>query len=91
MIRDSIVGIVTRLQAGQLKNHGSIPCKGTRFFSKSKYPDQLYGPFNVLVNEYKGQEPNHPPICSAQAENEWNYNSIIPYAFSIYKQTNYPT
>lgn len=41
----------------------------------------------ILVNEYWGKEPNHPPLSSAQVKNEWTYNSNIPYAFKMHRET----
>ena len=38
---DSVFGTVTRLHDGRLKNRGSIPDKGKRFFSSPKCPKRL--------------------------------------------------
>ena len=54
--QDSIVSVVTGLQAGWLRNHGSIPGRDKRFFSSNR-TDQLWGPPNLLINEKQGLLP----------------------------------
>ena len=49
-IQDSVVGIVTRLWAGQPWNHCSTPSRGKIFFSSAKHPDQPWGPSCLLFN-----------------------------------------
>ena len=67
---------------------GSNPCTSKRFFSSSKRPDRLWGPPNLLLNQYRGfflmakrqeREDNysHPP--SAEVEYEWGYTSTSPH------------
>jgi hypothetical protein len=53
IFRDSSVGIVTRLQAGWLRNHGLICSRKKKVFFSPKSPHQLWGPCNLLFNGYK--------------------------------------
>jgi hypothetical protein len=47
------VGIVTRLQAGILRNRGSIPGIGMRFMSAPKRLGRLWGPTSLLLKGYR--------------------------------------
>jgi len=54
----SITSTVTRLMAGQQKNHGSTLGTGKRFFSKSKCTDEVWGTANLLLNWNSGFFPH---------------------------------
>jgi hypothetical protein len=53
-------------------------------------PDRLWGPPNLLYNEYRelfpgikrpGREADHSPPTSAEVKKMWIYTSTPPYAF----------
>jgi hypothetical protein len=48
---DNGVSIMTRIQAGQLKNYYLIPGHGKRFFSSPNHSEQLWGPPSYYLNE----------------------------------------
>lgn len=52
--RDSLARIVTRPQAEQRSNQGSIPSRVNKFFSHAKRPDRLQGPPSPLSNGHRG-------------------------------------
>jgi hypothetical protein len=49
-----VVGLVTRLRAGQPKNRGSIPSKGKIFSSPPTSPGRYCGRLSLLCNGYRG-------------------------------------
>jgi hypothetical protein len=51
----STVGIVTRLQAGQLRKCSLIPCTGRWFVSPPKCPALLYDPAGILGHFPRGK------------------------------------
>jgi hypothetical protein len=72
---------VAGLRAGQLRNHGSIPGRRSRFISFFiKRPELLWGPHSPLFSRYRdnrpGREIGHSPscICSAEVRSEWSYS-----------------
>lgn len=77
-----LLGIVTRLWTGQLRNGGSTLGRVKRFFSSLQHPDWLWGPSNLLPNVYwlwqwwwyswgakHETEPSLPPIT--EVKNVW--------------------
>ena len=50
----TLIGIVTRLRPGQLKDHVSILGRERIFFSSPKHPDWLCGPPSLLLTAYGG-------------------------------------
>jgi len=75
------VNYVAGLQAGQLRNHGSIPGRVNKCISFSKRPERLWGPHSPLFSGSRdnppGREFGHSPICSAEVKNEWGYSSTF--------------
>ena len=72
------------------RNGGSNPIGGKRFISPPRWPDRLWSPSDLLLNEYLGlcpglkqllRVPHELPPSSAKVENEWGYTSISSYAF----------
>ena len=66
---------------------GCNPSRGNRFISSPKFPDQIQGPLNLLLNGYhkfftRGataiKETDHPPASSIKVKNEWSYNYTPP-------------
>jgi hypothetical protein len=47
-----VVGIVTRLRAGQPRDRGSILGRDGIYFSSPKHPEWLYGPPILLLTAY---------------------------------------
>jgi hypothetical protein len=84
--RDSSVGIVTRLWAGQSGFYGSIPDRGWDFFSSPPRPEWLWDPPSLLYNEYQelfrwGKAAgawSWPPPSSAGVKNACSYTSTPP-------------
>jgi hypothetical protein len=71
------------VQAGWLKNQGSIPNGGKIFFSFL----QLWGPRSLLSIVFQGvkwpgHEADHSPLSSAEVKNAWSYTSL-PYDFMM--------
>ena len=48
--RGSTCGALTKLQAGQLRNWGSVPNWGKRLISSPKHPEWFWGPPNLQLN-----------------------------------------
>ena len=48
---------MTRLQAGRLRNLGSIPERDESFISLSNFPDWLWGPLSLPCIDYRGIFP----------------------------------
>jgi hypothetical protein len=46
--------IVTKVEVGCLRNKGSIPSRGKRFFFSPKHLDQIWDSPNFLFNGYWG-------------------------------------
>ena len=46
--QDSLISILTELQAGRLGNLGSIPCQGARYLSFPIVSHQALGPMMIL-------------------------------------------
>jgi hypothetical protein len=71
------------------RNRGSILSSKTRFFSCAKFPDELWGPHNLLFNAkweffpcgVKLRGRNHSPPSSVEVKYEWSHTSTAPYAF----------
>jgi len=51
--RAILVGTVTRLVDGRLRNRGSISGRRRRFISSPKHRDRLWGPQNHIFNGYR--------------------------------------
>ena len=68
---DNVVSIMTRVQAGQLRNYDLIPGHGKRFFSSPNHPHQLWGPPSYYLNE-------ELTIFSAKVMSEWSYTPLHP-------------
>jgi hypothetical protein len=49
--RNSVLRVVTRLQAEWLRNHGSIRGTDNRFFSSQNYQNRFWGPPSFLLNK----------------------------------------
>jgi hypothetical protein len=64
---------------------------GSIIFSSPRRLDRLWGPPNLLCNEYReplstgvkllGRETDHSLPVSAEVKKMWIYTSISPYAF----------
>jgi hypothetical protein len=52
VLRDSVVGVVTRLWTGQLRTFGSIFCRGKRLFSIPVWADVLLGPPSRVLGAF---------------------------------------
>jgi hypothetical protein len=52
--RETVIGIVTRLRAGQPRDRGSILCRDKMSFSSPKHPERLCGPPSLLLTAYRG-------------------------------------
>jgi hypothetical protein len=80
--RNRIVDIVTRLQAGRLRNRGRISGRREGYFCTNKRRKELWGPPNLLFNGYQGlffsvvKRPGR-----AEVKNVWHYNFTPPYTF----------
>jgi len=58
-------------------------CQEQGFVSSPPRPNRLWGPPNLLSNEYQGVkrpggEDDHLPPSSAEVTNAWTYQSIPP-------------
>jgi hypothetical protein len=87
--RNNVIGIATRLQAGQWMKRGSIPEKGKRYFSSAKCPDRLrltqhavqWVPEIIYPRvKWPGHEADQSPQFSAGV-NEWSYTSASTHAW----------
>jgi hypothetical protein len=88
--RDSAVGIATGYGLDDRGVGVRVPL-GSRIFSAPCRPDRLWGPPNLLYNEYRalyprgvkrqGREADHSPPTSAEVKQIWIYTSTPPYAF----------
>lgn len=68
---------MTRLQAGQPRNQGSVLGSGKRFFSGSHPAPSPKG----MEVKCVGREADHSPPWSAKLKNVWSCSSILPYIF----------
>jgi hypothetical protein len=88
--RDSLFGIAT-LYVLDDQGIGIRVSVRSRIFSSPRRPDRLWGPSNLLYNEYRGfflwgvkrpgSEADHYPPASAEVKKIWIYTSTPPYAF----------
>jgi hypothetical protein len=87
--RDSAVGIATGYGMDDWEVGVRVPV-GSSMFSSPRRPDRLWGPPNLLSDEYRralspgvkrpGREADHSPT-NAEVKNMWIYTSTPPYAF----------
>jgi len=79
--------IWTMLQVGQLRNNGSIPGRGKRFFSTLWHPNCLWATQSPIPWASRGcsskvkwlqHKANHSPPQKAYVKNEWRYTSLHP-------------
>lgn len=84
---------MTRLRAGQPKDHGSITNKGRRYFFSPNSPDQLWDPqFPIQLLPWDippelrrpEREYNHFLPPSADDKFEWRYTSAWTYYFMAF-------
>jgi hypothetical protein len=77
-----VVGVMTRLRAGQPRNHGSIPGRVTGFLllqnvhtGSETHADSLNGHWGFFTRGLKqsGPEANHSPLISSEVKNEGSY------------------
>jgi hypothetical protein len=70
--------------------------QGQKIFIFRKYTDRLWGPLNLLLNEYwgyctgiklPGRDADHSPSFSAEI-NEWSKPHCQLYAFTAWKGTH---
>jgi hypothetical protein len=87
--RKNKVGIATGYGLGDRGVGVRVPV-GSRIFSSPRLPDRLWGPPNLLSNEYQGlslgvkrpgREADHSPPASAEVNKMWIYTSTPPYDF----------
>jgi hypothetical protein len=83
--RDRAVGIATGYGLDD-RGVGVRHPVDSRIFSSPRRPDLLWGPPNLLSNEYPGgksagAETHHSPPTSAEVKKTWIYTSNPPYAF----------
>jgi hypothetical protein len=88
-------GVATRLE--YLDGTGFESHLGHGIFLFSKSPDWFWGLPNLLFNGYRdsfseAKRPvrgvNYSPPFSAEVTNEWNYTSILLYAFMTGKSVD---
>ena len=75
--KDDVISVVTGLQTGQPRDCGSIPVRSKKFFSSSKIPARVWGPFSVLLNYFpedkSSQAVNQPAaLIKAEVKIEWS-------------------
>jgi len=72
------------------RNGGSNPVRGKSFISPPRWPNKLWSPSNLLLNEYLRlclgvkqllRVPHQLPLSSVGVKNEWSYTSNSSYAF----------
>jgi hypothetical protein len=90
--RDSSVGIATGYGLDNLGIGVRVPGV-SRIFSSQRRPERLWGPPNLLYNEYRGlfprgvkrprRETTHSPPTSVEAKKMWVYTSTPPYTFIV--------
>jgi len=93
-----VTGVAMRLleydYAVDNRNGGSNTVRGKSFISPPRWPDNLWSPSNLLLNEYLGlcpgvtqllRVPHQLPLCSVGVKNEWSYTSSSSYAFMACK------
>jgi hypothetical protein len=58
---------------------------GSRIFSSLRRPDRLWGPPNLLSNEYRRpvREADHSPPTTTEVKKMWIYKSTPSYAFMV--------
>jgi len=97
---DSVIDVVTRLWAGQLKNCDLIPSRNKIFSSFSELLYKVWGPPSLLFagcqgfypwgggdGRWPGHEVDHSPMSSAEIKNEWQNTYAHSYAFMMFKTT----
>jgi hypothetical protein len=78
----NVVCIMTRPQAGGLKNSGFYPSRGKRFFFSPKHPGQQWDTTSLGAEaEQLRCESDRSPSSSAEVKNVWNYTNILSNAF----------
>jgi len=72
---------------------GSIPCKGERYLSSPKRPEQLWGPPSLLSLGIKreGREVGPSPPTSTEVKDEWSCTSNLPYVFMTWTEPTLPS
>ena len=94
-----MVGVITRLWAGQGRNYGLIFARVTDFpvlhtikiFSVvHPIPFSLGTGNSSLGVKQLGHEADHQHPLNVRVKNEWNYMSMHPYAFINCTGTNLP-
>jgi hypothetical protein len=84
--QDNSVDIVTRQQAGQRRNRGSIPDSGKSFLLNPKGSSSTMGPPSFLFSEYQkllfrenGTQKfkQYSSQYSTKVTNEWSYTSTL--------------
>jgi hypothetical protein len=83
--RASVVGIETGYGLDDRGVGVWVPVGATIVISACR-SDQLWGPLNLLSNEYQGlfprdREADHSHPASAEVKKIWIYTSTPPYAF----------
>jgi hypothetical protein len=76
---------VTRLQAGKVKNHGSIH-KVKRLFPSAAWRVSEAVTPGLKPPESKAE---HSPPFSPDAKNEWGHTSTPMYAFTAHTRTTF--
>jgi hypothetical protein len=90
---NNIKFIVTRLQAEQVRNHYSVPGRGSEIFFSSKKGRPAVGrnqsPIQWVLQDLSPgvkqpeREAYHLPSSNSKVNNEWSYTSAPPHTPSL--------